>query len=108
MVLKPVHIVLLFGTLLALALPACQDNDYSGKDGKVDGSKVYASNCVSCHGEAGDAGAGGAKNLKVSTMSRAEVIAIVTQGKGAMMPFSSLLNEAEREAVADYVISLRD
>jgi mono/diheme cytochrome c family protein len=89
------------------ALWGCGEADYTGADGKPDGSKIYSVNCVSCHGDAGDAGAGGAANLITSSLSKDDVIDRVTNGKGAMLSFSGVLSEEEIEAVATYVMTFR-
>jgi mono/diheme cytochrome c family protein len=93
---------------LILSTSSCNEQDYTGSDGKPDGQKIYSANCTSCHGDAGDAGAGGAKNLKLSSLDEREVKAIIMNGKGAMMPFKSLLKQSEIDAVTAYAISLRN
>lgn len=98
-------LVIFLGILFSAS---CGEQDYTGEDGKPDGQKIYAANCVSCHGDNGDAGAGGAKNLKTSSIDDRELKAIITNGKGAMMPFKNLLKPAEIDAVAAYAISLRN
>lgn len=107
MVLKPVHIASALGVLI-FATQSCGEKDYTDASGKPDGTKIYAANCLSCHGDKGDAGAGGAKNLRVSILSKQEVVSIVTHGSGAMMPFNAMLEANEIESVAEYAISLRD
>ena len=68
---------------------------------------VYNTNCTMCHGRKGDLGMSGAKDLAASTLSREEVIALVTDGKGAMMPYGKTLSKKQIEAVADHVLTLR-
>lgn len=71
------------------------------------GEMVFNTNCAMCHGRTGDLGMNGAKDLVLSTLSRDEVVAIVTNGKGAMMPYGETLSKKEIAAVADHVLSLR-
>ncbi|WP_309573511.1 c-type cytochrome [Deinococcus sp.] len=49
---------------------------------------VYAASCASCHGPAGGGGIG--PNLRVSTLSREAMTAIIRQGKGAMPAYPNL------------------
>ena len=76
-------------------------------DGKPDGQSVYANNCVTCHGADGAKGYNGAINLKTSIIDITEVKNIITNGKGAMMPFGKNLNEEEINAVSEYILTLR-
>lgn len=73
----------------------------------TEGEMVFNSNCAMCHGRKGDLGMSGAKNLVVSTLSRAEIITMVTNGKGAMMPYGKILSKKQIQAVADHVLTLR-
>jgi mono/diheme cytochrome c family protein len=75
---------------------------------EVDGEMLYLNQCVSCHGPKGDLGNSGSKDLTVSKLSEAQVLKIIKEGKGTMPPFEYLLKtEKEREAVAEYAMSLR-
>jgi len=74
---------------------------------KPDGAKIYKSYCVTCHGLYGDMGASGAHDLTASTLSKEERIQVITNGRGLMTAFESLLNEEKIEAVAEYVETLR-
>jgi uncharacterized membrane protein SirB2 len=57
------------------------------------GKNLYLAYCQACHGENGDAGKSGAKNLKISTLTREEKEAYIRIGKGAMPGFSNLSKE---------------
>lgn len=75
---------------------------------EVDGQMLYFNQCVSCHGPDGNLGNSGSKDLSVSKLTEVQVLKIIKEGKGTMPPFEYLLTtEKEREAVAQYVISLR-
>lgn len=74
-------------------------------DGK--GAELFNTNCALCHGRKGDLGMNGAKDLGLSTLTRAEMITLVTNGKGAMMPYKNVLTSKQIEAVVDHVRTLR-
>lgn len=73
---------------------------------QVNGSQVYANNCVVCHGKDGKAGISGATDLSKSKLTHAQVVEVITKGRNGMRPFSEL-TKAEVEAVAWYVETLR-
>ncbi len=72
-----------------------------------EGEMVFNTTCATCHGRKGDLGMGGAKDLVTSILKRDEVIAIVTNGKGAMMPYGTTLSKKQIEVVVDHVLTLR-
>lgn len=75
---------------------------------EVNGRLLYTNQCVSCHGPNGDLGNSGSKDLSKSKLDEAAVLKIIKEGKGTMPPFEYLLTtEKEREAVAQYVMSMR-
>ncbi|MCS6982207.1 MAG: cytochrome c [Flavobacteriales bacterium] len=80
-----------------------------GYDAYAHGELLYHRqlNCVSCHGPAGDAMVAGAPNLRTSTLTLEEITALLAQGRGMMPPYKDLTAE-ERQALAQYVISLRN
>lgn len=102
--------------ILGMILIAC-----AGKDGKgdikkskksdtvnvIDGKKIYKQNCVICHGMDGKLGINNSKDLTVSEMDLEERVAIITNGKGTMTPFNTLLSEAKIQAVAEFSMTLK-
>lgn len=75
---------------------------------EVDGQLLYTNNCVSCHGPDGNLGNSGSKDLSQSKFNEDEVLKIIKEGKGTMPPFEYLLTtDKEREAVMEFVMSLR-
>ncbi len=100
----------LFLALTALA-PACDEaasqGTPAGGDQATKGAQVFNANCALCHGRNGDLGMGGAKDLTVSALSREEMLTIVTNGKGAMMPYRNVLTPKQIEQVVDHVRTLR-
>jgi cytochrome c6 len=75
---------------------------------EVNGRLLYTNQCVSCHGPNGNLGNSGSKDLTKSKLNEKAVLKIIKEGKGTMPPFEYLLTtEKEREAVAQYVMSMR-
>jgi cytochrome c6 len=72
----------------------------------TDGKTIFTTSCGSCH-TLSDAGTSGnvGPNLDSSKPARALVVDRVTNGQGAMPAFSESLDEAQIQAVADYVSS---
>lgn len=95
--------------VIAAALLACGNATMDDADAPppTEGEMVFNTNCAMCHGRKGDLGMSGAKNLVISALSRIEVIAMVTNGKGTMMPYGKTLTKKQIEAVADHVLTLR-
>jgi mono/diheme cytochrome c family protein len=72
----------------------------------TDGKSIFTTTCGSCHTLA-DAGAAGTvgPNLDDAKPSKDLVVDRVTNGKGQMPSFEGTLDEAQIQAVADYVSS---
>ena len=70
------------------------------------GRSLFNLNCALCHGRDGKLGLNGAKDLTISTLTKTEMIAMVRQGKGAMMPYKDVLTAKEIDAVVDHVRTL--
>lgn len=70
------------------------------------GAQVYNTNCALCHGRDGKLGLNGAKDLTASTLTKAEMLAVVTDGRNAMMPYKNVLSAKEIDAVVEHVRSL--
>ncbi len=73
---------------------------------RTPGRTVFNTNCALCHGRDGKAGLNGAKDLTLSTLSKEEMIAIVRNGKGAMLPYKDVLTPEEIAAVVEHVRKL--
>jgi mono/diheme cytochrome c family protein len=98
--------------LLILALVACGGGEpgTSGPPGTsqaASGERIFRTHCTLCHGNDGALGLNQAKDLTVSELSRDEMIAMVTHGKGTMMSYKNVLTKAEIEAVVEHVRSLQ-
>ena len=74
---------------------------------KVDGAKIYKTNCTLCHGDNGKLGLNNSKDLTVSKLTMAERVDIITNGKNTMVGFSALLDKDEIKAVAEYTFTLK-
>ena len=79
------------------------------KDGPVDidGKRLFNIHCAACHKYNGTGGVSGAKDLTMTQLKREEMVHIVHQGSGDMMPFKDLLNDAEIDAVVDHIQTLK-
>jgi cytochrome c6 len=96
--------------ILPLLLLACGDTATGGVAGDPPpgiGEAIYNGQCATCHGRNGGMGLNGAKDLRTSTLAREEAIAVVTEGRGLMMPYKTQLTKKEIEAVVDHVLTLR-
>lgn len=71
------------------------------------GETVFNSQCALCHGRTGTLGLSGAKDLTKTTLTRDEMIATVTNGKGGMMAYAKVLSVKEIGDVVDYARTLR-
>jgi cytochrome c6 len=92
--------------LLACSNETTADNDAQRK-GKGRGDQLFNMHCTLCHGKDGKLGLNGAKDLTTSALTKEQMIAQVTNGKGAMMAYKNVLSAAEIEAVVAHVRSLR-
>ena len=97
------------GCCAALLTTACGTGNGTGsmKDTLNDpGVSIYNTNCVMCHGRDGNLGMSGAKDLTKSRLTREEMIAIVTKGRGGMIGFGKMLSKTEIDEVVDHVRTL--
>ncbi|HRD52198.1 MAG TPA: c-type cytochrome [Flavobacteriales bacterium] len=76
------------------------------EDGALKGAQLFKMHCELCHGANGKLGFNEAKDLTASALTRAQMIAQVTNGKGKMMPYKNVLTAKEIEAVVDYTRTL--
>jgi len=73
----------------------------------TDVAQLYELNCSRCHGQDGAAMLFGAKNLKESVLTEAEMVQIIKNGKGAMPAISSNYSDAEIKQLAQYAATFR-
>lgn len=75
------------------------------------GAKLFSDNCETCHGKdgTGDTSSGkllGAANLtsaKIQDQSNARLAHVISEGKGQMPPFKSILTHQQVQDVLKYV-----
>ncbi len=72
----------------------------------MDGEQLFVDNCSSCHTlvAAGAAGSVG-PSLDAVDPSADEVVATVTDGRATMPSFAGSLDQAQIDAIAEYVAS---
>ena len=100
--------VALFGLVMALAVPNLALAQGSGGD-------IFKGKCAMCHGADGSASTGMGKSMglkplsspEVQKMSDADLIALITNGKGKMPAYKGKLSDADISAVAKYVKTLK-
>ena len=95
---------------LALLSVACSDNSQELLTGTPmeKGEQLYQMYCVRCHGSDGAKGASGAKNLKDSQLSKAEIMQIISNGKGVMPSYKNTIKgDSSIIWLTDYVQALR-
>ncbi len=71
---------------------------------EVSGETLYAQNCSSCHGNAGQGGMGPTLVGSSISSDKQRITQIITNGKGMMPAYEFILSEEEINAIADYVV----
>jgi mono/diheme cytochrome c family protein len=73
------------------------------------GEQIYAENCATCHGEAGSGELLGSADFtdlrEIADLAPRDLYLTVTQGRGSMPGWQSLLSQDQRWAVIDYVLA---
>ncbi|NJO87377.1 MAG: cytochrome c [Lewinella sp.] len=108
-------------TLLAVIALGCGGESPAGEAGAapaaqttaaqpdIDAKKIWKVRCIACHGLYGNQGLNGAANLQEVSISLAERINIITNGrqgeKGVMTAFGEILSPEEIKAVAEYTMT---
>lgn len=103
--------ILLTAGLTAFVFGAPTAAGASGTASQEAGAKIFSDNCVPCHGTDGtaDTSSGkllGAANLttaKVQNVSDARLAHVISEGKGQMPPFKSVLTHQQIQDVLKYV-----
>lgn len=83
------------------------DTSAAGYDALVHGKALFTANCVQCHGEDGQLGVAGSKNLTITQLDEAGIQSIISNGKNAMPPYKKILSEQEVSALTKYVQSMK-
>ena len=74
---------------------------------KIDGSRIYKTYCVTCHGLYGDMGSVGAFDLTKTELTVEEKIEVITRGRNTMAPFEGQLSPDQIVAVAEFTETLK-
>ncbi|MFM7388139.1 MAG: c-type cytochrome [Bacteroidota bacterium] len=94
-----------------LSLIACaEDSDkrISSQDKEPKAKELYITHCASCHGDRGDLGVSGAKNLLKSSLNIDSIKAIIRNGKNGMPPFEGIIEKEQHlDSLAQYVNSMQ-
>lgn len=69
------------------------------------GAQLFIDTCARCHGPDASGGVGPA--LKASLLTDAELVSVISNGRGAMPGFSALLNAGDIDALVGYVDATR-
>lgn len=95
---------------LMVTVTSCSNSDGTGvKDGvetQKSGEAIYNTHCAICHGKDGRKGLAGAKMIPESLLDIDERVALITSGKGSMMPYRGILTSEEIKKVAAYTLTL--
>jgi cytochrome c553 len=73
----------------------------------IDGKVIFEANCASCHGIDGRAMLAGATDMSGLSLSHEAYVNSITNGKGAMAAYKTILSAEQIEAVATYAESLK-
>ena len=90
--------------LSSLGANATDATSAGGEDGDIDAAALYTRYCSTCHGAHGQGGRNGP--VAGTSLSRAELIAVTTDGLGSMPGYSGRMTPEEIEAVAAFVLAL--
>jgi mono/diheme cytochrome c family protein len=92
---------------VAVTDQAAIDQDAESYDINAHEKALYLSQCALCHGDNGKKGLSGAKDLSISVQTEEEMFAIISNGKGQMLAYSSVFSKEEIELVIAYVKTLK-
>jgi len=107
MALKNTIFLSALGAVLVFSCASEAGNAATPPGARSRGATLFSTHCTLCHGKDGSLGVSGAKDLRISTLSKDEMIALVTNGKGTMASYKNVLTKAEIEAVVEHVRTLQ-
>lgn len=91
---------------------SCSENSnaaFEQGEKNLKGQELYLLNCASCHGERGDLGVSGAKNLRASKLDKITIEKIIRNGKNGMPAFKGIVTQQKAyDSLVRYVISFRN
>lgn len=114
MILKNIYINCLVATFFLL-LFSCNSNSQDNKSTpsveqpskEITGKNLFENNCATCHGNDGTAGISGAANLQTSKLPSDSIETTITNGRGNMPTFKTMLTEKEIKQLTEYAKDLR-
>lgn len=71
------------------------------------GKALYAQNCVACHGNKGNLGLSGAKDLTKTTLEKSDIRTIISEGKGSMPAFKELFSNEELDSLTAHLLTFK-
>lgn len=107
---------IIFSCVLISILASCNSNESveetvseNKADSKPNAKELFMQHCAVCHGDDGELGAAGAKDLSVSKLSDKEIKDRIIHGKNGMPPMKDLLKSEENiSAVVEYVKKMKN
>lgn len=93
---------------LLLACTVADGSTMEDKEPISPGESIFRSECVMCHGRDGKLKMSGAKDLAKSTLTKEEMNAIITHGRGGMIGFGTTLSKKQIEEVVDHVRTMHE
>lgn len=94
--------LIFFMSFMGAADKNSADGEHSGETAELNGEEIAQKNCISCHG--GDLTGGGGPSIVGLDPEHIKDFALNGSENGAMPPI--LKNEAEADAVAEYISGL--
>ncbi len=106
--LKQTFFITALSAVLILSCASATESDSAlpPTSGRVNGAKIFSTHCTLCHGKDGKLGLSDAKDLSVSQLSKDEMVAVISNGRGTMASYKTVLSKAEIEAVVQHVRTL--
>lgn len=69
----------------------------------INGKEIFEEKCTLCHGNDGKLSANGSKDLSATTLSHADLVNVITNGKNTMAAYKTVLSVEQIEAVTNYI-----
>jgi cytochrome c6 len=104
--------LVLISCVMTTLLTSCGENtepiEETKKSPQEEAKNLYTLHCASCHGMDGKLGGSGSKDLSKSTLTDAEMIAIITNGKNNMPAMKDVISDPSKiKNLAEFVKTLR-
>jgi mono/diheme cytochrome c family protein len=106
-VMRSIRVLITVFALVAMIGSCAQTDTPAANADEISGKEIYQKHCGICHGDDGRKGFAEAKIIPESALNIDERIALITRGKGTMMPYANVLNKEEIKAVAEYTLTLK-